>query len=67
MAAFENTHCREKTNAGAKAGSADLELAGQLTLGRQAVAGVDLAAADKRANVLDDLHGQLAMASGLVV
>src|ERR1700738_2682385 len=28
VAAFENTHCEEKTNAGPQAGAADLELAG---------------------------------------
>src|ERR1700692_4397134 len=30
VSALENTHCREKTNAGAKAGAADRELAGTL-------------------------------------
>jgi hypothetical protein len=67
VAALENTHCREKTDTGAKTGTADLELTSQFTLGRQAVARMNLAAADERANVLDDLHGELAMASGLVV
>jgi hypothetical protein len=57
MAALENAHCGEKTYARAKAGAADLELAGQFTLRGEAVAGMNLTAADERANVLDDLHG----------
>jgi hypothetical protein len=57
VAAFENTHGGEKTDAGAEAGSADLKLAGQLTLRGETVTRVDLTAADERANVLDDLHG----------
>jgi len=67
VAALENTHGGEKADAGAEAGAADLELAGQLTLRGETVAGMNLTAADERANVLDDLHGELAMASGLVV
>jgi len=67
MAALENTHCREKTNARTKTGAADLELARQFTLRRKAVARMHLAAADERANVLNDLHGELAMTRGLVV
>jgi hypothetical protein len=67
VAAFENTHCGEKTNAGAEAGTADLELAGEFAFGGEAVAGVDFAAADEGANVLDDLHGELAVASDLVL
>jgi hypothetical protein len=67
MPTFENAHCGQESNAGAKAGAADLELAGQFTLRRQAVAGMNLAAADEEANMLDDLHGELAVASGFVV
>ena len=67
VAALENTHCGEKTNASTKAGTADFELAGQLTLRGEPVAEMNLTAADERANVLDDLHGELAMAGGLVV
>jgi hypothetical protein len=67
VAALENTHGGEKTDARAEAGTADLELAGQLALRRQPVAGMDLAAADEGAYVLDDLHGELAMTSRLVV
>src|SRR5882757_11453055 len=52
VAALENTHGGEKTDAGAKAGAADLELAGQLTLRGQTVAGMNLTAADQRTNVL---------------
>jgi hypothetical protein len=67
VAAFEDAHRGEEADAGAEAGAADLELAGEFAFGGETVAGVDLAAADKRANVLDDLHGELAMACGLVV
>ena len=67
MAALENAHCGEKTYARAKAGTADLELAGQFTLRGEAVAGMNLTAADERANVFDDLHGELTVAGDLVV
>ena len=67
VAAFEDAHGGEEADAGAEAGAADLELAGELALGWKAVAGVDLAAADEGANVLDDLHGELAVPGDLVV
>jgi hypothetical protein len=67
VAAFEDTHGGEEADAGAETGAADLELAGQLTLRGETVAGMNLTAADEGANVFDDLHGELAMASGLVV
>ena len=64
VAALEDAHGGEEADAGAEAGAADLELAGELALGREAVAGVDFAGADEGANVLDDLHGELAVAGG---
>ena len=67
VAAFEDAHGREEADAGAKAGTADLELPGEFALGRKPVAWVDLTAADEGANVLDDLHGELAVAGDLVV
>jgi hypothetical protein len=67
VAALEDAHGREEADAGAEAGAADLEFAGEFTLGWEAVAGVDLAAADERANVLDDLHGERAVAGDLVL
>ena len=67
MAALEDAHGGEEADAGAEAGAADLELAGEFALRRKAVAGVNLTAADEGANVLDDLHGELAVAGGLVV
>ena len=62
VAALEDAHGGEEADAGAEAGAADLELAGEFALGREAVAGVDLAAGDEGADVLDDLHGELAVA-----
>ena len=47
-------------------GAADLELAGELAFGREAVAGVELAGGDQGAHMVDDLHGELAVAAGLV-
>ncbi len=67
VAALEDAHGGEETDAGAKTGAADLELAGEFALGRKAVARVDLPAADEGADVLDDLHGELAVAGDLVV
>jgi len=67
MTALEDAHCREETDAGTEAGAADLELTGKFTLGRKAVARMDLTAADEGANVLDDLHGELTVAGHLVV
>jgi hypothetical protein len=66
VAAFEDSHGGEEADAGAKAGTADLELAGELALGWETVAGVDFSAADERANVVDDLHGELTVAGDLV-
>ena len=62
VAALEDAHGGEEADAGAEAGAADLELAGEFALGREAVAGADLAAGDEGADVLDDLHGELAVA-----
>jgi short subunit dehydrogenase-like uncharacterized protein len=67
VAAFEDAHGREEANACAKAGAADLELTGEFALRRQPIAGVDLTAADEGANMLNDLHGELAVARDLVV
>ena len=67
VTALEDAHGGEEADAGAEAGAADLELAGEFALGREAVAGVDLAAGDEGADVLDDLHGELAVAGYVVV
>jgi hypothetical protein len=67
VTALEDTHGGEETDAGAQAGPADLKLAGEFALWWETVAGVDFAAADQRANVLDDLHGERAVASDLVL
>lgn len=67
MATLEDSHRGEEANAGAEAGAADLELAGELALGRKTVARADLTAADEGANMLDDLHGELAVTGDLVV
>jgi hypothetical protein len=66
VAAFEDSHCGEEADAGAEAGAADLELAGELAFGRETIAGVNLAFADEGSDVLDDLHGELAVAGYLV-
>ncbi len=66
VAALEDSHGGEEADAGAKAGATDLELAGEFSFGWETVARVDLAFADEGANVLDDLHGELAVAGDLV-
>ena len=67
VAAFENAHGREEADAGAETGAADFQLAGEFALGGETVAGVYLATADEGADVLDDLHGERAVASDLVL
>jgi hypothetical protein len=67
VAALEDAHGGEEADAGAEAGTADLELASEFAFGRETVAGMDLAAADEGANMLDDLHGERAVASDLVL
>jgi len=66
VTAFEDPHGGKKSNAGTQAGSADLELAGEVTLWRKAIPRANLSRTDKRANVFDDLHGELAVAGYLV-
>jgi len=67
VAAFKDSHGGEKADAGAETGAADLELAGELALGRETVAGFDFTGGDESAYVLDDLHGELAVAGDFVV
>src|SRR5206468_12930538 len=66
VAAFEHTHGGEEADSGAEAGAADLELAGEFALGREAVAWFHITGGDERAYVLDDLHGELAVRGGVV-
>jgi hypothetical protein len=61
VTALEHAHGGEEADSGAEAGTADLELAGQLTLGGETVARFDLSGGDEGANVFDDLHGELAV------
>ena len=63
VAALEHAHGGEEADAGAQGGAADLEFAGEFALGREAVAGVELAAGDEGAHVVDDLQGELAVAA----
>ena len=63
VAALEHAHGGEEADAGAQGGAADLELAGEFALGRQAVAGVQRSAGDEAAHVVDDLQGELAVAA----
>jgi hypothetical protein len=67
MTTLENSHRRQESDARAKARTADFELTGKLALWRKTVAGMDLTAANEGPNVFDDLHGELAVASDLVV
>jgi hypothetical protein len=67
VAAFEDAHGGEEADAGAEAGTADLELAGEVALGRETVAGMDLSPADERADMFYDLHGEQAVAVSFVV
>ena len=67
VTALEDAHGGEEADAGAEAGTADLELAGEITLGRETVARLDLTFGDEGTDVFDDLHGELAVASDLVV
>jgi hypothetical protein len=61
VAALEHSHGGEEADSGAKAGTADLELACQFAFRRKAIAGFDLSRGDEGANMFDDLHGQLAV------
>ena len=67
MAAFEYAHCGEEADAGTEAGAADLELSGEFAFGGRRSPGWTSPLADEGANVLDDLHGELAVAGDLVV
>jgi hypothetical protein len=60
--AFENAHGGQKADSGAEAGSTDLEFSGQLALGGKTISGMHLAFGNEGADMLDDLHGQLAVA-----
>jgi len=66
VAALENPHGGKKSNTGAEAGAADLKLTSEIAFGRETVARPNLARADERANVLDDVHSELAMSGDLV-
>jgi hypothetical protein len=61
VAALQYSHGGEEADARTKAGSADLEFACQLAFGRETVSRFDLSRGDEGANVLDDLHGELAV------
>ena len=65
MATLQNPHRREKPNAGAETGATDLEFSSQLALRRKPVARVNFSTADEGADMFDNLHRKLAMASGL--
>jgi len=67
VAALEDSHGGEEADAGAQAGAADLEFAGELTLGWKAVAWFDLTGGNEGADVLYDLHGELAVRGYVVV
>jgi hypothetical protein len=67
VAALEDTHGGEEAYSGAEAGAADLESAGEFALGRKAVAWFDLTGGDEGADVLDDLHGELAVRGYVVL
>jgi len=66
VTALEDTHGGKESDAGAEAGAADLELTGEIAFGGEAVAGPNLARADESANVLNDVHGELAVSRDLV-
>ncbi len=67
VAALEHAHGGEESDSGAEGRAADLELAGELALGREAVAGFDLACADKGAYMLYYLHGEVTMSGCFVL
>jgi hypothetical protein len=67
MAALEDAHGGEEADSGAEAGAADFELAGEFALRRKTVAWFDLTGGDEGADVLDDLHGELAVRGYVVV
>ncbi len=67
VAALEDAHGGEEADAGTEAGAADLEFACQFALGWEAVARLYLAFSDERANVFDDLHGELAVGGCVVM
>jgi hypothetical protein len=53
--ALEHAHGGEEADAGAQGGAADLQFAGELALGREAIAGAKRSAGNKAAHVVDDL------------
>jgi hypothetical protein len=67
VATFEHAHGRQKADAGTETGTANFELAGEFTFRGKAITRMNFAAADERANVLHDLHGELTVAGDLVV
>jgi hypothetical protein len=67
VAALEDSHGREEADAGTEAGTTDLELAGEVALGRETVAWFDLSLGDEGADVVDDLHGELAVSRYFVM
>jgi hypothetical protein len=67
VAALEDSHGREEADAGAEAGATDFELSGKVALGWEAVARLYFAAGNEATNVLDYLHGELAVAGGVIM
>ena len=59
VANLHDAHGGEIADAGAEAGAADLEVAGELALGREFVAGLERATFNQGANVVDHLHGSV--------
>jgi hypothetical protein len=66
MAALEHSHGRKKANARAECRAAYLQLTGEISLRRKAVTRTNHPRTDERTDMLDDLHGELAMARDLV-
>ena len=54
---LEDTHGGEVVDAGAKAGAADFEGGGELSLGRDLVAGLEGSVLHEGTDVVDHLHG----------
>ena len=65
VAHLHHSHGHELTDAGAQAGAADFERARKLALRGNFVSGLQVAALDERADVVDHLHGPVGI--GLVL
>jgi hypothetical protein len=63
VTALEHAHRGEEADAGAQGRAANLQFAGEFTLGWEAIAGAECSAGNEGANMVDDLEGELTVAA----